>query len=153
MFFANRKAIRSGRVEVHAWEERQPLAVRRRFDCMSRGNWRERFSQFVSSHAGEAFYVTVDLDCLDEREAVTNWESGMFTAADVAWALRELRGKARVVGGDLCGARSEQVYARSFQRFAAGWDHPKNLKAPAHAQAVNRRALAAIWPALCGEVG
>ena len=151
MFFANRKAIRSGRMHAHAWEERQPDRVRRRFDCMNRENWRERFSRFVASHAGEGFYVTVDLDCLDENEAVTNWEAGMFTAADVAWALRELRAKARVVGGDLCGARSEQAYSRRFQRFAAGWDHPKNVKQPADAPSVNRRALQTIWPALCGE--
>src|SRR5579859_7508029 len=80
LLFANRKAIRSGRVEVQAWEERQPGAVRRRFDCMNRGNWRERFARFASARAGQAVYVTVDLDCLREEDAVTNWEAGLFTA-------------------------------------------------------------------------
>jgi hypothetical protein len=151
LLFANRKAVRSGRIEVHAWEERQPEAVRKRFACVSRGNWRERFSEFVARHAGEAIYVTVDLDCLRAEEAVTNWEAGLFTAEDVAWAVGELRRKARVIGGDVCGARSEQKYARGFQRFAARWDHPKLPPPPTDAEAVNRRALATIWPALCGS--
>ena len=151
LLFANRKAVRSGRIEVHAWEERQPEAVRKRFDCMSRGNWRERFSRFAGAHAGEAVYVTVDLDCLRADEAVTNWEAGLFTAEDVAWALGELRRQTRVLGGDVCGAKSEQKYARGFQGFAARWDHPKLPAPPADAGAVNRRALAKIWPALCGS--
>lgn len=150
LLFANRKAVRQGRLEVHAWSERQPHSVRRRFDCMSRGDWRERFSCFAAGLAGKGVYVTVDLDCLDEQEAVTNWEAGLFAAADVTWALGELRRNVRVVGGDLCGARSEQVYARGFQRFAARWDHPKPGPDRADAQAVNRRALDTIWPALTG---
>jgi len=148
LFFANRRAIRSGRLEVHAWEERQPSAVHRRFDCMNRENWRERFSRFVASHTGEACYVTVDLDCLRDDEAVTNWEAGMFTVADVAWAIQELRQGARVIGGDLCGAGSEQTYARRFQRFAAKWDHPKLGKSPSNALSINQKALETIWPAL-----
>ncbi len=150
LFFANRKAVRQGRLEVHAWSERQPRAVRRRFDCMSREDWKERFYRFASGLAGKAIYVTVDLDCLNKEEAVTDWEAGLFTAADVAWALGELRRHSRIVGGDLCGAHSEQSYARRFQRFAARWDHPKLKPDRADARAVNRRALDTIWPALAG---
>ena len=43
-------------------------------------NWRERFQRFAGELAGAAVYVTVDLDCLRAEEAVTNWESGLFTA-------------------------------------------------------------------------
>jgi hypothetical protein len=149
--FANRRALRAGRLEVHAWAERQKPAVQRRFDYMTRENWRDRFEAFARSMAGQQVYVTVDLDCLRKEEAVTNWENGLFTAEDVAWALRQLREHSEILAGDLCGAYSPPSYARWFQRFAGNWDHPKlppiDLE---EARRVNLKALEIIWPVLTG---
>jgi len=149
--FANRAALADGRLTVHAWAERQKPAVGRRFDCMTRANWRERFERFAMGLAGRDVYITVDLDCLRSEEAVTNWENGLFEADDVAWAIGRLRNVVRVIGGDLCGAWSRPVYARWRQRFAGNWDHPK-LPEPqeSHARSINAVALAKIWPALTG---
>lgn len=150
--FANRRALRSGTLEVYPWAERQSRSVCRRFDCMTRQNWRERFERFCESLSGQDVYVTVDLDCLRAEEAVTNWENGLFTADDVAWAVRTLRQSARVVGGDLCGGYSEPIYARGFQRFAAQWDHPKTPRMRSErAREVNLLALGKLWPTLVGE--
>jgi arginase family enzyme len=144
--FGNRRAICSGRLEVHAWAERFGKGVRRRFDCMTRENWRERFSRFVQRLAGSAMYVTVDLDCLRSEEAATNWENGLFTAEDVAWALRKLRESCRVVGGDLCGAYSRPRFARWTQRLASGWDHPKIREVSAEIRIErNLKVLRTIW--------
>jgi arginase family enzyme len=149
--FANHKAVRSGRLEVHAWAERQKPAVQRRFNCMTRENWRKRFESFTTSLAWRDVYVTVDLDCLTVEEAATNWENGLFTAADVAWALGRLRDKSFLVAGDLCGSYSQPTYARPFQRFAGNWDHPRlPILNPQAAARVNAAALAVIWPALVG---
>ena len=150
--FASRAALKSGKVQVHAWAERQSASVRRRFDCMTRQNWRDRFGQFSSSLSGHDVYVTIDLDCLCAEEAITNWESGLFTADDIAWALWELRGRANVIAGDLCGAYSMPQYDRTFQRFAAWWDHPKAAAVDLErARRVNSRTLQKIWPALLGD--
>ena len=150
--FANHRALRAGRLEVHAWAERQPDRVRRRFGCMTREKWREDFERFTQTIAGQDVYVTVDLDCLRAQEAITNWENGLFAAEDVAWALRSLHREARVVGGDLCGAYSEPQYARRFQRFAARWDHPRITGVSlSEARPVNEIALKVIWPALAGQ--
>lgn len=149
--FANRKALRSGTLQVHAWAERQKPAVQRRFDCMTRENWRQRFEEFAQSLAGTKVYVTVDLDCLRAEEAITNWENGLFTAEDVAWALRKLRDKSDVIAGDLCGAYSPPSYDRWFQRLAGNWDHPKLPPIDlAEARRMNGIALSTIWPALTG---
>lgn len=147
--FANRQALRSGRLQIHAWAERQKPAVQRQFDCMTRQNWRDRFETFAASVAGQDVYVTIDIDCLRAEDAVTNWENGMFTAEDVQWALAALHKSARVVAGDLCGAYSPQRYARPFQRFAGRWDHP-GIPEPGESAAreVNRRTLRVLWPAL-----
>lgn len=147
--FANRSALRSGRLQVNAWAERQPHGVRRRFKCMTRDNWRERFEQFSRSPSGRNVYVTIDLDCLVGDEAVTNWEAGLFRADDIVWALETLRDRANLVGGDLCGAYSPPSYQRWFQRLAGNWDHPKlpdvNL---ARAAETNIATLNRLWPAL-----
>jgi hypothetical protein len=149
--FANHRALKSGRLEVHAWGERQPPPVQRCFDCMSRENWRGRFVRWVESLAGKAVYVTIDLDCLCREDALTNWEAGLFTVADLVWAVDHLRGQARIVGADLCGAYSPPDYARLKQRVAATWDHPK---LPPVDQVVARRtnqvALFRLWPMLTG---
>ena len=150
--FANRKALRSGRLEVHAWAERQPPAVCKRFDCMTLENWKERFERFAQALADENVYVTVDLDCLREEESVTNWENGLFRAEDVAWALSRLHARGRVIGGDVCGAYSLPRYARRFQHFAGNWDHPKTAVVDAErAATVTSAALRRIWPALSAQ--
>ena len=150
--FGNRRAEREGRLEVHPWADGRPPSDQKRRGAILRGNWRAHFEEFVQALAGSNVYVTIDLDCLRREEAVTNWESGRFTVEDVSWALTQLRGsRARIVGGDICGAFSPPDYARRKQRFAAEMDHPK-LPAPdfeATAK-INLRAFEALWPLLAG---
>jgi arginase family enzyme len=149
--FANRRALRSGRLQIHAWAERQSAGVRRRFDCMTRENWRDRFERFAAGLAGQQVYITIDLDCLSGRQAFTNWENGLFETADLQWSLAQIRSTARIVGGDICGACSRPLYARWTQRLAAHWDHPRpRPSGGSEASAVNRAAIEAIWPALAG---
>ena len=147
--FASAAALAAKRLAVHAWAERQSPATQQRFDCMTRANWRERFTQFAQSLGGGGVYVTLDLDCLAAETFATNWEQGLFMPDDLVWALGELRGHTRIVGGDVCGAYSPPVYDRWTQRFAAHWDHPK--LPPVDAVAVrraNHAVLAQLWPAL-----
>lgn len=152
--FADRRALRSGRLEVVAWSERQPPEVQERFDCVSRDGWRERFLLLAAGLAGARVYVTVDLDCLRLEDAATNWENGLFAAEDVAWAIDALRGSADVIAGDVCGACSPPVYARSLQRLAGAWDHPRLEPATREeALARNVASLERIWPALTGSTG
>ena len=143
---------RDRRLEVHGWAERyRSASVRRRFDCLARTDWRASFERFADSLRGGDVYVTVDLDCLRQEELEANWENGLFTADDVAWAIGCLRSRADIVGGDVCGAYSRPVYARRLQRFAAEWDRPRSGPTPvdpARARARNGGALPPIWNAL-----
>jgi arginase family enzyme len=150
--FRNKRALASGKLEIHAWAERQRAGVCRQFNCMTRDTWRERLLKFVESVRGGAVYITVDLDALAGEFVRTNWENGLFAAEDVVWAVGELRKGAQVIGVDCCGAWSEPVYARVRQRFVGRWDHPK-IKAVGveEARAVNHRTLAALLPALLIE--
>ena len=149
--FGNRRAERSGILEVHPWADNRSLKDRQRKGAILRENWRERFEEFAKRLGGKDVYVTIDLDCLRSEQATTNWESGRFTAADLEWALGRLREFAPIIGGDICGAYSPPKYARRKQRFAAEFDRPKiappNLE---KARATNLAALEKLWPLLMG---
>lgn len=147
--FANRRGIRAGRLHVRPWGERLKPASLRHWPHMARDTWRETFALFAESLAGQKVYITVDMDCLSAADAVTNWENGLFTAKDVAWALGEINATAEIIGGDVCGAYSPLKYARFFQRMTGNTDHPR-LKpvVPAEALKTNLNALRLIWPQL-----
>jgi arginase family enzyme len=151
--WGNHSDVRSGRLAVHAWADERSAADQARPHAITRPNWRERFGAFVEGLKGREVYVTVDLDCLREGEAVTNWENGRFTAEDVCWALEELRrGGAAIIAGDVCGAYSPKAYARWKQAFASETDHPEMpAPDPAETRRINAAALEAIWPRLCGK--
>ena len=147
--FGNRRAERVGVLEVHPWADDRPVKDQQRRGAILRDNWRERFEEFAKRLAGKNAYVTIDLDCLGIEEAVTNWENGQFTVADLEWALGKLRDSFRIVGGDICGAYSLPHYARWKQRFAAEFDRPKlappNLE---KARGTNLATLEKLWPLL-----
>jgi arginase family enzyme len=147
--FGNRRAERAGVLEVHPWADDRPVKDQQRRGAILRDNWRERFEEFSKHLAGENAYVTIDLDCLRIEQAVTNWENGRLTVADLEWALGKLRDSFRIVGGDVCGAYSPPHYARWKQRFAAEFDRPKlappNLE---KARSTNLATLEKLWPLL-----
>ena len=149
--FGNRHAERAGTLEVHPWADDRPIKDRQRQGAILRDNWRENFEHFLKNLGGTDTYVTIDLDCLNAEEAVTNWESGRFAITDLHWALEKLHEFSRIVGGDICGAYSSPNYARWKQRFAAEFDHPKiQLPAAHQIRAINLAALEKLWPLLAG---
>jgi len=147
--FANRIGERQGRLEVHPWADDRSIRDRQRRGVILQENWRDHFEMFVADLHERNVYVTIDLDCLWADDAVTNWENGRFTVADLEWALAKLREQSRIIAGDICGAFSLPKYARWKQRFASEWDHPKlDLPAPDEIRQINFTALERLWPAL-----
>ncbi|HEY8965397.1 MAG TPA: hypothetical protein VIM58_03070, partial [Candidatus Methylacidiphilales bacterium] len=80
----NHRAVREGRLWLFPWRERFPKLAYGAWPWLDRATWRERFAAFLAERPGRRFYVTVDLDCLREGEALTDWENGLFTVEDVA---------------------------------------------------------------------
>jgi hypothetical protein len=151
--FGNRRAERAGILEVHPWADDRPAKDRQRKGAILRENWCEHFTQFSKTTGETSVYVTIDLDCLCAEQAITNWESGRFTIADLEWALGKLREVCRIIGGDICGAYSPPKYARWKQRFAAEFDHPKiRLPDDDKIRAINLAALEKFWPLLTGTL-
>ena len=146
--YVNRRALREKRLNVWPWNERLQPSGRRRWPALTRENWREHFTAFAGTLAGQNAYITIDLDCLEEAESETNWEHGLFSAEDIRWAVTEIGSRATLVGGDLCGAYSEPRYAGWRQRLSAKLDHPRKLVRAPEAAEKNARAFRTIWPAL-----
>ncbi len=147
--FGNRRAERAGVLSVHPWADDRPAKDQERRGAILRSSWRRHFEQFVQTASEQNVYVTIDLDCLNASEAVTNWEAGRFTIEDLEWALGKLRESSLIIGGDICGAYSPPNYARFKQRFAAEFDHPKiQLPEPDRISRINLAALAKLWPLL-----
>jgi len=147
----NRSACRSGRLRVAPWRsegQNYPAWLQ----PVSPSNWRAAFAEFVETLRMPAIYVTVDLDCLGESDAITNWENGRFVLSDLVWAITLLRQQVRIVGGDICGAFSAMRYSSRFQALAGRFDHPRQRSVTDHERrSVNLRALETIWPHLVGE--
>ena len=144
----NWSACRSGRLWVAPWQSEEN-EYPDWLHPVSRADWRLAFGRFVESIQTSAVYVTVDLDCLVENEAITNWESGRFVLSDLDWAISLLRQKTKIVGGDLCGAFSTVRYGSWFQAVAGWVDHPRQRTVPDwKRRSVNLHALEVIWPLL-----
>jgi arginase family enzyme len=147
--FGNQRAERRGTLEVHPWADGRSARDQQRRGAILRTNWRDRFATFADTLRASAVYVTIDMDCLDGGEAVTNWENGRFSADDLLWGLDLIREHSEIVGGDICGAFSHPVYARRKQRFASEMDHPKlSPRAAEETQRINQQTLARLLPAL-----
>jgi hypothetical protein len=147
----NRPACLSGRLRVAPWRS-EGKSFPSWLHPISPADWRLSFAQYVESILGLTIYVTVDLDCLEESDAVTNWENGRFALSDLVWAITLLRQKVQLVGGDLCGAFSPMRYGSRFQSLAGRFDHPRQRSVTEKERGlVNLRALKTIWPLLVGE--
>ncbi len=144
----NRSACRSGRLWVAPWRS-EKNDYPDWLHPISTADWRTAFIRFIESIRTSAIYVTVDLDCLAESDAITNWENGRFLLADLDWAINFLRKKARIIGGDLCGAFSSTRYASWFQSVAGRLDHPPQRSVTDRKRrSINLRALEVVWPIL-----
>jgi arginase family protein len=151
-WFANHRALRAGRLEVWPWIDRFGSSARRRWTGINAGNWQDRFAKFAAGLSDSPVYVTIDMDCLTPETAGTDWEQGLFTPEDIAWALGKLREFTPIIGGDLCGAHSPAQYTRWTQRQTAHIDHPKQSPRDAgNAQRLNLKAARQMWPALIGS--
>jgi len=144
----NRRAAKTHRLLVYPWK-RMGVHLPAYLTDITRRTWQTRFNDWLEHRAEHRIYVTIDLDCLVPDEAATNWENGRFTCDDILWALAQVRAKAEIIGGDICGAWSQPAYATAFQKLAGWFDHPRlPLPSPEERRTRNLATLNRLWPAL-----
>ncbi len=144
----NRAAAQAGRLRVHPWAQKG-VNYPSWLNPLTSETWKSQFTDWAESQNGQKIYVTIDMDCLLSAEAVTNWENGRFTCDDLIWALRTLREKTEIIGGDLCGAWSQPAYQTTFQRLAGWFDHPRaSVPSREDLLARNLPVIERLWSAL-----
>jgi arginase family enzyme len=147
----NRSAAREGRLRVHPWIQ-DGKTYPSWLSPLTSATWKSQFVGWLASQGSSKVYITIDMDCLSSSEVATNWENGRFTCDDLVWALRTLREKSEIIGGDLCGAWSQPSYQTTFQRLAGWFDHPATLPPTREDLLVrNLHAFERLWPVLTGN--
>jgi arginase family enzyme len=148
----NRGAALEARLLVQPWAQKgraYPAWLR----PITPETWKSQFIGWLETVPNQRIYVTIDLDCLAAGEVCTNWENGRFAGDDLVWALSALREKARIIGGDLCGAWSEPHYQTGFQRLAGWFDHPRvPLSTIEERESRHLEVWQKLWPALTGKI-
>lgn len=68
-------------------------------DLLHEEGWR----QFAKEHVKEPVYISIDKDLLNEENAVTDWDQGVFELSDLKKLLYCILSKEKVIGIDICG--------------------------------------------------
>lgn len=156
---ANLDALRSGKLEVFAYEQ-QPSSVTKDYGSGasftqkgSRIHWTcisemglSAFSEMLLSRVHTAaIYITLDKDVLVPDEAVTNWDQGKLQLDHVIGLIRSLATNHAIVGADVIGDHSPVHYGGGAWPFVKKWgetliDHPRVKIAPAVIAARNEAA-------------
>jgi arginase family enzyme len=63
----------------------------------------EGWRQFAKEHVNEPVYISIDKDLLNEENAVTDWDQGVFELSDLKKLLNCIISKEKVIGIDICG--------------------------------------------------
>jgi arginase family enzyme len=106
--------------------------------------------RFGDDLAARPLYISIDKDVLCTAEAVTNWDSGCLTLAEVTGAIRcfQAAARGRLIGADIVGdwspVRARGVIARASHHL----EHPCMDVHPAEAAILNQRANLALLAAL-----
>ena len=151
---ANLRALREGRLEVHAWrgsESRyrgRPFAVpgcragggRIAWDSLADASWDGFLEALDARLPGRPLWVSLDKDVLAPGEALTNWEQGGMALSAILDAVRRLGRRRGVLGIDVCGDYSRPRFRDPFRWLLSATDRAAVPEPSAAALAVNDRS-------------
>lgn len=144
----NLQALGGDRVEVYPWAQRlsrvffRHVPDNRSIRTQKRGPLTTIFWQNLAQKDSEAFarslaerlsgrsvYISIDKDCLQPAHALTNWEAGCLGLDELLRMLRVFKKNLDIVGADITGDYSPQVFSTAFKRWCARFDHPRQWTA------------------------
>lgn len=155
---ANLKALSSGRYQLHPWRFARSRVLGRVdpgpghravkggivWTNLAGGDWGGFIADLARRLTTANVYVTIDKDVLAGHEAVTNWNQGEMTVAQIAACLEGLATRRRIVGVDVCGDFAPPTFDCWGKRLLARVDQPVAPPAPDLSinAATNQRLLA-----------
>lgn len=162
----HRAALQSGRLEIfpatlgHSLWPRlgsQTLASGQRAGAWMKWNtlehpgWDAVLSGVIARLPTRDIYISVDKDCLREREAVSNWDAGELALPDVCAAIERLRREKTLVGADVTGEWSGGAPKNPVFRAISRADHPVRPTPSELQLRRNEETNFALWQAFGGH--
>ena len=163
---ATMAALRSGRLELHAWAGGSTFYAGPAFENPgARGaagvardgltwrgleddDWRTRIEDIARRLPDAPVWITLDKDVLGTAEAVTNWDQGRLTLDAVLEAIGLIAGHRPLLGMDVCGDYSPVGDLGAFRSLLARLDRDQRPEPPTDGarlnEATNLRILAAM---------
>ena len=122
-----------------------------KWNTLERVGWEAALAGVIARLPTSDIYISVDKDCLREREAISNWDAGELALPDVCVAIERLRRERNLVGADVTGEWSGGAPANAFFRAVSRADHPPRF-APDRAELErNEVTNLALWKAFGGH--
>ncbi len=81
----------------------EPYAQRVHFYSDASLEQADVWRRFQEAHLAEPVYISIDKDVLNRDSAVTNWDQGTLSLADLERLLLAILRQNRVIGIDICG--------------------------------------------------
>lgn len=166
---ATMAALRSGRLELHAWKEVSTFYAGPAFEspgaCGTAGiardglkwrglagdDWRARMNEIAQRLPEAPVWITLDKDVLGTDEAATNWDQGSLTLDAVLEAITIIAEHRPLLGMDVCGDYSPEGELGAFRCLLARLDRDQRPEPPADRIGVNEKTNLRILAAM-GEL-
>ncbi|ATR18891.1 Agmatinase (plasmid) [Roseomonas mucosa] len=151
---ANLRALREGRLEVHAWRGMESRYWGRPFeapgcragggriawDSLADASWDGFLEALDARLPGRPLWFSLDKDVLGPNEALTNWEQGGMALSAILGAVQRLGRRRGILGMDVCGDYSPPRFRDPFRWLLSATDRATVPEPSAAALAVNDRS-------------
>jgi len=99
------------------------------WDELKNRNLRYFIPRLIDRLETKKVYVSIDKDCLNSENSLTNWEEGSFTLDELLVMLKLIKESLDIVGLDITGDYSIPQVNNKFKAICSLLDHPKQYSA------------------------
>jgi hypothetical protein len=137
--FANLRAIREGRLEVHPWNAAPSILWGNPISspgCRSEDgkliwhnlaieSWPHFIGDLDARLPDTPLWISLDKDVLSPEEATTNWDQGFVKLDEILEAIAILARRREIRGIDVCGDYSQPQFRGLFRFVLSLFDRPR----------------------------
>ena len=109
--------------------KRNPLFSTIYWNELEGRNLGEFFLSVLKRIPTKQVYISIDKDCLNKENALTNWEEGYLSLEELMLMLKLIKENFDIAGADITGEHSGILIKDKFKNFLSRLDHPKRLAA------------------------
>jgi hypothetical protein len=134
-------------IDVQIQSEQQTV----RLESKLKVDLNEGIKQILDTIVTQNVYISIDKDCLQQQDAVTNWEQGTLPLDTVISCIQAIAQNHNIAGADTVGDYSPPVFSSPLKWLGSLFDRPANalrMTLQAKANQVNAQANIKLAQAL-----